>query len=526
MLLTLTKSTTKRVLYSSWMAICVLVLFAILYCFSALSAPFWNDNDTWSNLLPIIHYRQSILNEHSLPLYTDLWYGGRAQWANPLWSFLYLPATLVWLATPLDWGTRFVFLGHFIFALLAARKLASLALENEMERVCVAIILCSPILPALTAGHVEKVMSWGWVLLSLYFLLNTKLTSAKRGLFSGLCLGIIPLTGANYYSLYAAVLLLPLALSYKDGQMALFFALGASLGLLHVPSIWRMIGHPRAHAKYFVALNSINFIDIPLSLSTGISRKTSWETWAPVGLPTLYIVAKIITTKIREFRVKHDFTISNQNIAVILSMAVLILLATGVAYQGHSLLDTFRVPSRAMAFIACAMVIFALMNHHVIWNDSMASQRSIRFLLILSAVQIIISGWQIRPLGSIHSPYDPAIQKLADMLHADGAKRVWYSEIDLSYMYIQVGLNRNRLSLPVVYYGDMGQAFESTGDYCGYSFDHLIVRLPVEGSTIDLPAGVEWSNSQGEISTDRLFLIKQLQLGDDHFNVYRVTCDE
>jgi len=61
--------------YQSWLGILALVLFALLYCWSALDAPFWNDNDTWSNLLPVIHFRHSILDQHTLPLYTDLWYG-------------------------------------------------------------------------------------------------------------------------------------------------------------------------------------------------------------------------------------------------------------------------------------------------------------------------------------------------------------------------------------------------------------------------------------------------------------------
>ena len=127
------------------LANCALIAFAILYCLSALLAPFWSDNDTWSNLLPIIHYRNSILDQHSLPLFTDLWYGGRFQWANPLWSFLYFPSTLIWLIMPLDWGARIIFLGHLIFSLLIGKKLAALFLESELERISSAILLCSPI---------------------------------------------------------------------------------------------------------------------------------------------------------------------------------------------------------------------------------------------------------------------------------------------------------------------------------------------------------------------------------------------
>src|SRR5215208_4851657 len=79
--------------YQSCFGVVSLILFALLYCSSALISPFWGDNDTWSNLLPIIHYRHSIL----LPFHTDLWYGGQEQWANPLWSFLYFPSTIIWL---------------------------------------------------------------------------------------------------------------------------------------------------------------------------------------------------------------------------------------------------------------------------------------------------------------------------------------------------------------------------------------------------------------------------------------------
>src|SRR5215510_1626609 len=127
----------------SWITISGLTAFALLYSLFALLAPFWNDNDTWSNLLPIIHFRHSILDQHTLPLFTDLWYGGRPQWANPLWSFFYLPSTVIWLITPLDWGARIVFLGHLIFSLLAARKLTTLFLEPELERFSASIILTS-----------------------------------------------------------------------------------------------------------------------------------------------------------------------------------------------------------------------------------------------------------------------------------------------------------------------------------------------------------------------------------------------
>lgn len=511
--------------HSSLIGTGFLLLFALLYCLSALLAPFWNDNDTWSNLFPIIHYRQSILNERTLPLYTNLWYGGHAQWANPLWSFLYLPATIIWLITPLDWGTRFVFLGHLIFALLAGRKLASLFLVTEFDKVSAAIILASPVLPALTAGHVEKVMSWGWMLLALYLLLNEKLTSKQRGLASGICLGIIPLTGANYYSFYAGILLLPLVFSYKDRELLFSFILGSLVGLLHLPSVWQMMGHSRIYAKIYIEANAVNLPSVISSLSTGLAKPVSWETWAPIGIPTVYFFGVIIAKKAREIFSSNKTRPLRQDIYLLLSIILLTLLATGIAYRGHDLLDLFRVPGRAMAFIALGVTLFVLLHAGELKQNRVLKQNAFSLFLVVAGVQIAASAWPIRPQGSIHGPYEPAIQELADILKEDNARSVWFSAQDLSYMYIHVGLTQNNISLPVVYYGDMGQTIEIMGDHCGYSFDHLIAFAPVEGSTLELNADVEWSNATGEIPTDQLLLIKRLELGEDEFNVYRVTCN-
>lgn len=509
-----------------WVAISALTVFALLYSLSALLAPFWNDNDTWSNLLPIIHFRHSILDQHTLPLFTDLWYGGRSQWANPLWSFLYLPSTILWLMTPLDWGTRIVFLGHLIFSLLAARKLASLFLETELERFSVAIILTSPVFPALAAGHIEKVMSWGWVLLAVFFLLNEDLTSMQRGLGSGICFGIVPLTGANYYTLYAGIILLPLAFSHKDSKLLLYFLLGAFLGLLHLPSIWYMIGNARTHAEIYVAAYSVSGPGIISALATGLANPLSWETWTPIGILTIYLFVVIFSSRIRQAFLENEKAISPQEASLLFSIIVLLLFATGIAYSGHDLFDAFRVPARALAFIALGVTLFILVNAKGIIASGILKERLLSLFLFISAVQIAVSAWVIRPEGSAHSPYEVSVQRVADILKDDQAKNVWFSSKDLRYMYIHVGLSRNNLSLPSVYYGDMGQEIKIQGNHCGYSFDHLLAFAPVEGPAYELNADVEWADAHGEIPTKNLFLLGQVRLDKDTINIYRVICDK
>jgi hypothetical protein len=352
------------------------------------------------------------------------------------------------------------------------------------------------------------------------------LTSTQRGLGSGICLGIIPLTGANYYTLYAGILLFPLAFSFKDRKLLFFGLLGALLGLLHVPSIWHMIGHARAHAKVYVEAYSVDLFGIISALATGLSNPLSWETWTPIGIPMICLFGFILSIRIKQLFLEKKKTISSQEASLLISITLLSLLATGIAYRGHSLFDAFRTPARALAFIALGVALVVFINAKEMIAGMILKQNFLRLILFISAVQIAASAWVIRPEGSPHSPYEKSVQYVADLLKADHAKSVWFSAKDLNYMYIHVGLTRNHLALPVVYYGDMGQTIQIKGNHCGYSFDHLLAFAPVEGATYRLDANIEWSNTQGEIPLKNLFLIKQVSLDGDIVNIYRVLCNK
>jgi hypothetical protein len=195
------------------------------------------------------------------------------------------------------------------------------------------------------------------------------------------------------------------------------------------------------------------------------------------------------------------------------------LLATSLAYHGHHLLDTFRVPVRAISFVALVVILFVLIS------QAGREKSKMGVFLVVSALQVGFLFFMIRPSGAPYSPYDPQAQNLANTLKADSAKKVWISMRELNDMYIQVVLTQNGIVLPNVYYGDMGQEVKITGDYCGYSFDHLIVLESLVREPIELKADMEWSDIQGEISLTDLALVKRVKINDGFYHVYRVLCD-
>ncbi len=81
------------------------------------------------------------------------------------------------------------------------------------------------------------------------------------------------------------------------------------------------------------------------------------------------------------------------------------------------------------------------------------------------------------------------------------------------------------VSLPNVYYGDMGQTVVIRGDHCGYSFDHLISLNSVGPNGIALTPDIDWSNARGRIPASDLLLIQEVDVDGNRYKVYRIVCD-
>ncbi|PWH17755.1 MAG: hypothetical protein DDG59_07555 [Anaerolineae bacterium] len=496
-----------------WLSQSFLLAIALLFCLPALRSPFWGSGDAWSNLLPIVHYRHSILEETTVPYYTELWYGGRYQWQNPLWNFLYLPATLLWLIFPLDLGTRLVYLGHLWFTVWAAYRLAGIFLPKEIDRVATAILLTAPVLSAYLPAHTEKILSWGWVLLALYFFFHPHLPALRKGLWSGLCVGMIPLTGSNYYAFYMLLLMGGLLIACGDRKTWWGFLLTASIGLLHLPSVWYLIGQPRGNPNEPIASLSISMGGILFSLAFGVSFPMTWESWSPIGLASLYLCAKFFVNHLRDRQQP-----SKAETALLGSGLIFILLATGVLYRGHSLLNTFRLPMRALPFIALTVLLLLLIQ------IARRHPCGYTFFLVVAALQVGLTSFLIRPSGSPYSPYDPQAQAFADLLKQHGAHQVWLPSDNAREMFLHVTLNRNGIGLPNVYYGDMGQEAAIYGNHCGYGFDHLVTRMPIRTPTYLLKPDLFWTTTTGMISRQNLRLVAVTSLYGQSLYLYRVTC--
>ena len=494
--------------------ICSLV--AVFFCWDALCAPFWGDNDTWAHLLPIVHYRQSILVEHTFPWHTYLWYGGYSQILNPLASFFYLPATLAFLALPLEIAIRLVILSHFIFSLYVGQKLAKIFLKKHFTSFAAAILLTSPMFPALLPAHFERILAWPWVLFGLYAFFQKNWSPSKRGLLMGFSLAIIALTGSNYYVFYTALLFGALSLSTPDLRQLTWTAIGALPGLIHLPSIWHLIGKPRAQIDFFDSQYLLTWPELFSSLLIGLVRPIEWEKLVIIGLPVGIIFAQLVY----QFIIRKTSSQKNLPKAALFMLTILFsLLATGTLYQGHHLLDTFRVPSRAAAFVAVAMLLFILLE--VETQQSAPQKRFNTFIFSLSLLQVFIFWHWIRPTGTQNAPEQAG--ELVKTLQVEKSQSVWFDLHQLSEMFIDVGLNTNNIALPNVYYGDMGQVIPVSGPYCGYSFDHLLIHQQPLPKVFDLHSNMT-REVLAQIPSQKLSIVQSFEISGQLYDLYKVNC--
>ncbi len=517
-----------RALTPSLISLLALALVCIYYTFDALRAPFFGGGDLTSNLLPIIHFWRSIAIERTLPWYTNLWYGGRYQWMNPLWSFFYIPSTVIWLLFPLDWAARIVIVGHFIGSTWAGRSLASLFLDSERDRFLAALLFASPGVIGIVGGQLEKVLSWPWVLLGLRFLLDTHAKELKTGFLSGLCLGVLALTGAMYYLFYSIVLLGLITLSRRSGRLTAGFLGGSSIGLLHLPSVWYLVGSPRDPVGLSVSLS-----EAAQALFIGFrDQAMSWEkfaeSFAVVGAPIALLLIWSLCCLPRAFwrRDSRIYFLAAAGFAA----ALFLLLATGVAYRGHHFLDTFRTTSRAMAFVAVVTLLGGLAFARELRAKGRVHRTILTISLALSAIQVVAVWGQLRPAGLEYWIYSGADQ-VAQSLQSSGAKSVWIdvtnyrSSAGETGRLLGVALNLRGIALPDWYYGNMGQSTPLNGPFCGYPFDYLL-----SDQSFDLAQVVELApncyHCAGTIRLPRgaLTLEGSYAVADRQYKVYRVVC--
>ena len=205
-----------------------------------------------------------------------------------------------------------------------------------------------------------------------------------------------------------------------------------------------------------------------LFLGLGMSQR--WGYLALIGVGMVPLLMICVFDILRSSRARRSAW-SSGVVAPLLAFGIFALLASGLAYRGHHLLDTFRVPARALHFAALSLLLF------VFWSARswVGKRKTILFwMILLSVIQVAYVLSTVRPIGSQWWLNNSGAEEVATYLSQRNAKDVWV-QTNGTNMLMHIALNIKGIGLPNAYYGDMGQRVVSAGDHCGFSFDHILL---------------------------------------------------
>lgn len=513
-----------------------IVFVCIAFVFHALRAPFFGAGDLPTNLLPMVHYKDSILNQGIAPIYTTLWYGGRLQYQNPLWNFFYFPSTIIYLLFSLSFATKLIITAHFVLATFVGFLIAKDFVKNNFISFFSSFLFLTPLITAIYAGHLEKILAYPWVLLGLRASLTWEKEERKNGLLVGLSLGQIAVTGANYYVLYATLLfgLVAIQRLRKTSQETslrnlVFNKFTGSILLsalpfivVKIPSVWYIAGKFREPVGY--SLTRIELIFQSLFLFP-ISKDIpgNQEGMALVGFPIFIIFLLRLFFKPKT---KNAY-LRDIRIPLYAASLIFILFTTGLANKWIPLFNTFRVTSRAMTFLGITVVVLALSYTKELISINQKWEFALVLLFGLSFLHLsYIWVNHYRPVGTRYWIEDSGANEVASFLKNHNAKSVWIAEDIFDTRLVALALNIQGIHLPNVYYGAMGQTISASGNYCSYSFDFLIAKNRKDPpEQIGLKTFAAPYRILAPVPAENLEAQETFQVGKTELNIYKVICD-
>lgn len=468
--------------------------------------------DGTSLLLPALHARDSILHGH-LPIYTDLWYGGRYQFMNPLWKGFYPPWWLLFIpGIPILLAQKVLVAVHFI----ATTSIAYYYARQDFEwwvAVPLALLFVFPM--AVFKGHMWKTFSWPWVTLLMWQLTKSRITrpTQRHGMIAGICLGTMLLTGGSYYFFYFAGLVAALVVALRQRVFVVGVMKGSLVGLPKIifsfipvmilggerPSL----GKSLSPSQLITGLTGF-WIDAS-EWTIELENHMFFEGYAVIGLPACLLAACAFL-----YAYRHPQRERSRWFLGVMGAALFgVLLATGwsILYQLPGV-EKFRAGARANSLVAITLLLAVWFTLRIVTRQRRTIvTAAVTGLLVLSVINGTIA-WGLA--YDTHSVQSTAGDRVTDSVVSAGCDRVWMEgrggleNKQLPYKSsISFELTQRGIPLQAVYYAPFGQKY-GTHQNGTQTFDALLIGSPLpENGSVALEGG---QTGHGTINVSRFAL--------------------
>jgi hypothetical protein len=453
--------------------------------FDAFLPGFALGGEIYIHLIPALQSRISIASGN-IPLYTDLWYGGRLQLANPLWLGWYPPAWILYTPwIPIKWALRIVVAVH-----LAAIPIIAYWHWRDVPWFFIApfaMLWLIPIHVQANLGHLEKLLAWPWAVWIMGWLAPEHLRTDHRrtGLAVGIGLGGMFLSGGNYYAVYFGAIVGSFAIAYMSFRFIKYVGLGALIGFPHAISILLSMGGELLRpdviksATIFSTIWSVS----GLYFAKTVSHPNSVEAFGWVG-PAIIIAWFAGHRRINTHR---PWVIGGALATIIIlllaSASPLLYELPGVSILRNAPRATVGLSALVLLFIGEALRFDIPPRHFVV-----------QVLVILLLLSSLIGGVYAARLGSTPYATEPYGGDFAASIQHQGCDAVWmavtpqWEETDpfLDPEQVQYHLVRRGIAIHGAYYGFIGQEYQTRTKNGNISFDAIVVDGNLNASQLNL----------------------------------------
>ncbi len=389
--------------------ICVILIVLILIFTGILWAPagtFIGGIDVYGSHYWNAAFIQDTIRAGVIPLWNPYYYSGHPFLANPS-TFVFYPATILYVLIPLPWAFTLDTLIHLFIASLGMLYLVRLITGSHKAGLASSIVfgLNGYFIDRIFAGHIALIHSAALIPWVFFFMEKALLTKSKGWfVMSGLVLAMQVLGGdphINFYtalfsSLYFLLRLLvdlklfqPVVLLKTCGYFILFpFTAFCVSAIQILPSVELAALSERAQNTYdfatFMSFSPGQFFSFLIPRASSPTFNTNWEFGCYVGILAL-VVAGI-------------GGLFNQNRKYVLCYGVLLVIVLTfmlgsftplyfLYYKYLPVIATFRIPARAVVMFDFILSIFVGFGIHYLHESGMKLGRygiSILFTIILT----------------------------------------------------------------------------------------------------------------------------------------------
>lgn len=260
-------------------AAATVILFAAVL--ALITHPYWlfpagtwpsPSRDLNSNLLPVLMYKAQVA-AGEFP-WTSPWYSAESNLRNPLWNFLYPPATLLFLLLPVALAVRVVIALHIALGWYLMQRLLRAFTTHEAAALFGAFlyVFAGFWAAALTSYHFEKIFGLAWLpLILLLFRRCYETPSWRYALGLGLTLALLVYAGAMYVIVFvlAALALITAVLFLQTpprrAQVGYLALAAASFALIAAPKLAPNLASSLSSDRPSIFLaDSIDLITAPI----------------------------------------------------------------------------------------------------------------------------------------------------------------------------------------------------------------------------------------------------------------------